>query len=140
MPAKRKAVGKSKKTALMSTVSSGVSECIVDGEDDALFCEGGLLHRYCAGIPLKSSRNCPRRPPRFSVYSCALQTHERDTAALNERVKSLAAELEDLLDGGAADKERATKGAVALPITVSNAGHRRPSQDGNNGRGGDMGV
>ena len=86
MPAKRMAVGKSKKTALMSTVSSGVSECcicsnyIVDGEDDALFSEGeynGLLHRYCAGIPLKSSRNCPRRPPRFSVYSCALQTHER---------------------------------------------------------------
>ena len=69
--------------------------------------------------------------------------YRRTNAALNERVKSLAAELEDLrklLDGGAADKERATKGAVALPITVSNAGHRRPSQDGNNGRGGDMGV
>ena len=123
--------------ALLTTLSSGV-----DVKESALFSEGecnGWVHRYYAGIPLKIFKKLSSTSSPFLCYSCSLQTHERDTAVLNERVNSLAADLRKLLDGGAADKERATKGPVTLPITVSNAGHRRPSQDGENGMGGDVG-
>ena len=66
----------------------------------------------------------------FLYYSFALQTHERDIAALKEEVKSLATELKDLrksmLHEGAVDsapravdKDTATEGAATLLIVVN---------------------
>ena len=125
MPPKRKPTGKAKKltvcTARAAAAMGGVSECcvcsnyIVDGEDDALFCEGecnGWMHRYCAGIPVKHFENLTSTSIPFLCYSCTLQTHERVTAELKEQVKSLAAELEDLrksiIQVGVTRKDRAT--------------------------------
>ena len=128
MPPKKKAVAKSRKTT--STAPEGVSECcicsnyIVDGQDDALFCEGecsGWMHRYCSGVPLKLFEKLTSTSSPFFFYSCALQKQEHETALLKKRVVSLTTELEDLRmylhDKGSASNDGTTKGEYNLKCT-----------------------
>lgn len=89
----------------MGDAIGGESECFVysnyiaDGKDDALFFKGkcnGWMHQYCAGVPLKHFERLTLMSSPFLCYTCALQTHERETVELKVKVKLLAEELEGL--------------------------------------------
>ena len=150
---------KAKKPA-PSAPGDGVSECslcssyIVDGEEDALFCEGecnGWMHRYCAGVPLKYFERLSSSSSPFFCYACAQRRHEQDTADLKEKVNAMAMELEELRrslqdSAQSADcSERAggaNGGVVPLPITGSSVNRqagRARGYVGNRGRDGDGG-
>ena len=125
------------KKAKKPAPDDGVSECslcssyIVDGEEDALFCEGecnGWMHRYCAGVPLKYFERLSSSSSAFFCYACAQRRHEQDTADLKKKVNAMAMELEELRRSlqdstqSADCSERAggaNGGVVPLPITSS---------------------
>ena len=77
-----------KPTGKNETNNEGLSECvvccryIVDGKEDALFCEGkcnGWFHR-CAGVPLPYFKHLSSSPTPFYCIICSHLNHDRISA------------------------------------------------------------
>ena len=103
-PAKRTQVV-DKPTGKNETNDEGLSECviccryIVDGKEDALFCEGkcnGWFHRYCAGVPLSYFKHLSSSPTPFYCIICSHLNHDRVSAELKETVESMKTTIANL--------------------------------------------
>ena len=74
---------------------------IMDGKDQALYCEGVCkqwFHRYCAGIPSSWFEKFSTTTSPFLCYSCSHQNHADCITKLTESVSSLRSEIKLVLN------------------------------------------
>ena len=79
-------------TATDVATCSVCSQNIVDGEEDALFCEGTCkqwVHRYCAGVPLIQFQSLSASPSPFLCSFCRQSNYDDEIYVLRTAVKSL---------------------------------------------------
>ena len=82
-------------TATDVATCSVCSQNIVDGEEDALFCEGTCkqwVHRYCAGVPLIQFQSLSASPSPFLCSFCRQSNYDDEIYVLRTAVKSLTKE------------------------------------------------
>ena len=68
-------------TATDVATCSVCSQNIVDGEEDALFCEGTCkqwVHRYCAGVPLIQFQSLSASPSPFLCSFCRQSNYDNE--------------------------------------------------------------
>ena len=87
----------SKGTGVDDSVECSVCcQAIVEGKDEALFCEGECkrwMHRYCAGIPVSYFQSYGASESPFYCYTCCYRNHASEIASLKETVNSLVTEV-----------------------------------------------
>ena len=90
----------SKGTGVDDSVECSVCcQAIVEGKDEALFCEGECkrwMHRYCAGIPVSYFQSYGASESLFYCYTCCYRNHAGEIASLKETVNSLVTEVSSL--------------------------------------------
>ena len=108
---KKQALSVNEQSSVAKDDENGLSECvvccryIVDGKEDALFCESRCnrwLHCCCAGVPLSYFEHLNSSPTPFFCIICSHQNHEQASAVLTETVESLKESVNQLvkeLDG-----------------------------------------
>jgi len=78
------------------------SHNIVDGKDQALFCEGGKcrrwMHRYCAGVPITHFESLSASDAPFLCFCCNEGKCQREVAMLKNAVELLKLEISTLKD------------------------------------------
>ena len=143
-PAKRTQVV-DKPTGKKKTNDEGLSECvvccrcIVDGKEDALFCEGkcnGWFHRYCAGVPLSYFKHLSSSPTPFYCIICSHLNHDRVSAELKETVESMKTTIANLSEE--LNELRVRYSSAGVPDNEDGAGDG-PVGGGGDGRGGSSG-
>ena len=81
-----------------SSVSVSCAVCsqnIIEGKEDALFCEGSCnqwCHRYCVGVPLKLFQTLSASPSPFVCSICSQANSEREYTELKSSVELLTEE------------------------------------------------
>ena len=86
-------------TATDVATCSVCSQNIVNGEEDALFCEGTCtqwVHRYCAGVPLIQFQSLSASPSPFLCSFCRQSNYDEEIYVLKTAVKSLTKEVVEL--------------------------------------------
>ena len=71
------------------------SLAVIDGKDEAVFCEGecqAWIHRRCAGVSVCSFRRLLSSPDEFLCAFCSDQAHRKSLSLLELEVASLKAE------------------------------------------------
>ena len=144
-------------TATDVATCSVCSQNIVDGEEDALFCEGTCkqwVHRYCAGVPLIQFQSLSASPSPFLCSFCRQSNYDDEIYVLRTAVKSLTKEVVELKLEMQKLRERPQKDTVAeqhiVPAsetvswaTVTGRRTKHGVQSirgvGGGGRGGDVG-
>ena len=83
-----------------SKAACGVcSKDVVDGEDDALLCEGPCacwLHRHCAVITLHCYDELAKSSFPFVCYGCSLLTHRSEISRLQSEIDKLSSAIASL--------------------------------------------
>ena len=83
-----------------SCATCGICEQpIIDGKDQALFCEGTCkqwIHRFCAGFPLSWFAILGSSSTPFRCYSCCHAKYADDVDSLTTQIKTLKSELGEL--------------------------------------------
>ena len=72
---------------------------IVDGKDQALFCEGVCqrwLHRYCAGVSVPHFKSVSASSEPFYCIGCFQATHSAELTSLKETISSMQTEIAEL--------------------------------------------
>ena len=72
---------------------------IVDGKDQALFCEGVCqrwLHRYCAGVSVPHFESVSASSEPFYCIGCFQATHSAELTSLKETISSMQTEIAEL--------------------------------------------
>ena len=96
---------------------------IVDGKDQAIFCEGVCqrwLHRYCAGVSLPYFEAMSSSPEPFYCVGCLQVSYNAEMASLREIISSMRTEITELRE---TVKEMSTKCSCSQ-------NHDRSSSDG----------
>ena len=91
--------GTTKKNSESAVASSAVVKCfvcsqaVVDGSDQALFCEGdrcqSWMHRYCARVPANYFESLSKSSSPFFCYSCMQAKHQHEITDLKNGLESL---------------------------------------------------
>lgn len=86
-------------TGVVRTVCSLCCKKIVDGKEDALFCEGtcrAWMHRYCAGVSVDQFQSLSSSPAPFHCSVCALTIRDTEIASLKAAVVAQTEEIKEL--------------------------------------------
>lgn len=108
-PKKRTVSLKKKTTTTVANDEAGVSspktkcavcdQCIVDGKDQALLCEGrckGWFHRYCAGVSLPHFERLASSDTPFKCVQCFQESYAEELSGLKHTVAQLRDEITHL--------------------------------------------
>ena len=105
MPGKKAKSSTSARSSAGAGVSPSTTKCavcdqnIVDGKDQALFCEGlckGWFHRYCAGVSLAHFDFLSTSAHPFHCVACFQKSYYNELADLKNTVCVLRAEITQL--------------------------------------------
>ena len=137
-PATSIAVAAAGKTTAKAELCAICCQRIVDGKDDALFCEGSCkqwCHRYCVGVPLSHFVSLAASPSPFTCPICSQSVYEQEISLLKssvtllqEEVRSLKAEISSLKEGN-------QPSPVSIPSSAPNLEPRESVSYGGVGSG-----
>ena len=126
------------KTTAKAELCAICCQRIVDGKDDALFCEGSCkqwCHRYCVGVPLSHFVSLAASPSPFTCPICSQSVYEQEISLLKssvtllqEEVRSLKAEISSLKEGN-------QPSPVSIPSSAPNLEPRESVSYGGVGSG-----
>ena len=128
-----------------SCATCGICEQpIIDGKDQALFCEGTCkqwIHRFCAGVPLSWFVILGSSSTPFRCYSCCHAKYADDVDSLTTQIKTLKSELGELKEVVGNLSALSTASQVSAVTGGVSELHCFTSQSdvGVGGRGGGMG-
>ena len=89
-------------SSVKETAAANCAVCgrkIVDGEEDALFCEGSCkqwCHRYCVGAPLERFATLATSSSPFVCPTCSQSLYEQEVSLLKSTVEQLKEEIQGL--------------------------------------------
>ena len=87
-------------TGVLRVALCGICEqLIIDGKDQALFCEGTCkqwIHRFCTGVPLSWFAIVGSSSTPFRCYSCCHAKYADDVDSLTTQIMTLKSEVGEL--------------------------------------------
>ena len=91
------------------------SKAVVDGEDDALLCEGPCacwLHRSCAGITHHCYDDLSKSSSPFVYYGCSLLAHRSEVSRLQSEVDNLKSVVAGIRSSEVCDSSKENRSGV----------------------------
>ena len=89
-------------SSVKETAAANCAVCgrkIVDGKEDALFCEGSCkqwCHRYCVGVPLERFATLVTSSSPFVCPTCSQSLYEQEVSLLKSTVEQLKEEIQGI--------------------------------------------
>ena len=116
------------------------TQVIVDGKDEALFCEGACgawFHRYCAGVPLAYFQQLSLSSKPYICVCCFQTSYNEELLGLKSTVKTLQEEIVQLRSAlEAKEKQHHVKiSDTNAAFSSKDQGHQIRHTAGRDGRG-----
>ena len=132
--AKKVAAAKNSGTTASSAAVNTSAKCsvccqaIVDGSDQALFCEGdrcqSWMHRYCAGVPANYFVSLSESSSPFFCYSCVQAKHQHEITELKKSLESLMHNVAVMRDELVNVRQSNSSGVISLETKICNLDER----------------
>ena len=132
--AKKVAAAKNSGTTASSAAVNTSAKCsvccqaIVDGSDQALFCEGdrcqSWIHRYCAGVPANYFVSLSESSSPFFCYSCVQAKHQHEITELKKSLESLMHNVAVMRDELENVRQSNSSGVISLETKICNLDER----------------